>query len=622
MLYGYAGKILWVDLSTGALRDEPTPAGIARDFIGGYGMAARILYDLIPAGADPLGPENVLAVLTGPLTASGAPTGTRWTVACKSPLTGGWGDANGSGFFGPALKLAGYDAVFFTGISAQPVYLLIDAGVPALLPAGDWWGLDTYELEDAVKAKYGKKAEAACIGPAGEKLSLISGVVTAKGRIAARSGVGAVMGSKRVKAVVAVAGSGGIPVPDAEALKTVRDKYVKQINDGTGAANFYKTTGTPGYTAFGVVVADSPIRNWSESPDAFPDPNKVGHEALFALGRKKRTCWHCPIGCWGEIPLDGGPDAAHQPEYETGAAFGSNLLVDDVRMLLKSNDGCNRLGLDTISAGATIAFAMECYEAGLIGPKDTGGLALKWGDGETVLEVLDAMGRREGPLGELLADGTRRAAAKIGGNALDYAVEIGGQELPMHDPRYEPGLALIYQMDATPGRHTQACQYAGGPAEWDATEGFPGFGQQREKQVGRGHYMKPFSHLAHVMNVSGLCLFGYCSTTATLLSEFLSAVTGQPYDMATVMQCGERIANMRHTFNLKHGYNPLDQRIPWRAFGRPPLERGPTAGFTVDIDTLRREYLEDMDWSQDRALPSAAKLRELGLEDLVADIYS
>lgn len=618
MLYGYTGKILGVDLSTGELRDEPTPAGIARDFIGGYGMAARILYDAIPAGADPLGPENVLAILTGPLTVSDAPTGTRWTVACKSPLTGGWGDANGSGFFGAALKRAGYDAVFFTGVSDEPVYLLIDEGEASLHPAGDWWGLDTYELEDAAKNAYGKKAEAVCIGPAGERLSLISGVVHAKGRIAARSGVGAVMGSKRVKAVVA-RGSGEVPVADRERVKAVKRKYVKQINDGTGAADFYKTTGTPGYIAYGVKVADSPIRNWAEPPDAFPEPEKVGHEAFFPLGREKRTCWRCPIGCWGEVPL-GEDGVVHQPEYETGAAFGSNLLCDDVHTLLKSNDGCNRLGLDTISAGATIAFAIECYEAGLIGPDDTGGLALEWGNGEVILKMLDAIGYREGPLGKLLADGTKRAAQAVGGDAAEYAIEIGGQELPMHDPRHEPGLALIYQIDATPGRHTQACQYTGPPG-WEVSEKFPGFGQKREEQEGRGHFMKPFSDLNHAMNTSGLCLFGYASTTASFVPEFLSAVTGEDYTLERVLECGERIANIRHAFNLKHGYNPMDQRIPWRAYGKPPLEHGPTAGFTPDLAGLRREYLADMDWSQDRAIPSAEKLRALGLADLIEDIH-
>ncbi len=619
MLYGYAGKILWVDLTEGTLRDEPTPAELARDFIGGYGIAARMLYDRIPPDADPLGPENLLAILTGPLTGSEAPTGTRWTVACKSPLTDGWGDANGSGFFGPMMKAAGYDAVFFNGISARPVYLLLDEGTASLHPADDWWGMDTYATEDAAKDRYSKKAELVCIGPAGERLSLISGIVTAKGRVAARSGVGAVMGSKRLKAVVA-RGSAKPTYPIPEKVGAIRKKYMKQINDGTGAAGFYKVTGTPGYTAYAVNVADSPIRNWGGVPADFPEPAKVGHEAMFATGRKKRTCWRCPIGCWGEVKLNG--EAMHQAEYETASVFGPNLLNDDVQSLLKSNDACNRLGLDTISTGATIAFAIECYEAGLLGPDDTGGVELRWGDSAMIIDLVWQIGRREGPLGALLADGTRRAAAQIGKNAADYAIEVGGQELPMHDPRHEPGLALIYQMDATPGRHTQASQYAGGPAEWDATEGFPGFGQKREAQEGRGHYMKPFSNLNHVMSASGLCLFGYCSTTAMMLSEFLSAVTGQAYDMDTLMLCGERIANMRHVFNLRHGCNPMDRRIPRRAYGNPPLSDGPTAGFTPDLDSLRREYLADMDWSQDRAIPSPAKLRALGLDDLISDIHS
>jgi aldehyde:ferredoxin oxidoreductase len=240
----------------------------------------------------------VLAVLTGPLTGTPGPTATRWTVAAKSPLTGGWGDANGSGFFGPALKRAGVDAVFFTGISAKPVSLVIVDGKAELRDASQLWGMDTYEVEDWVKKELGKDYEAICIGPAGEKLSLISGVIHKKGRAAARSGLGAVMGSKRLK-MVAAQPAGQVDVADKEHVKAVRKKYAKQISDGVGSAKFYSVTGTPGYTPIGAKNGDSPTRNWGASTDHFKDADNLTFDELLKYRVKKGACWRCPIACWG-----------------------------------------------------------------------------------------------------------------------------------------------------------------------------------------------------------------------------------------------------------------------------------------------------------------------------------
>lgn len=622
MLGGYAGKFLWVDLSTGELKDEIPGDDLLRDFIGGYGVAARVIYERQRPGADPLGPENILAMLTGPLTGSPAPTGTRWVVAAKSPLTGTWGDANGSGFFGPAMKFAGYDAVFFTGIAAKPVYLYIEDGRAELRDADHLWGMDTYQLEDWVKGELGQDAEAVCIGPAGEKQSLISCIIHCKGRAAGRSGLGAVMGSKRLKAVV-VKGEQPLPLADAEAAAALKKKYTRQITtDGVGFADFYRGTGTPGYIAVGVETADSPTRNWAGvgPRDFVPQVEKIGFEAIEDMGKKRRACWRCPIACWGEMETEfaGRKIYAHVPEYETASAFGSDLLNDDLPAIVAANELCNRLGLDTISAGAIIAFAIECYELGLLTEADTGGLELGWGDAEAVIAVLEKMARREPGLGELLADGVKVAAAKIGRGAEQYAIHVGGQELPMHDPRYEPGLGLIYQMDATPGRHTQGCQ-------WFWPEGFevdsPKFGTKPEQQAGRGRALKPIGGLNHVMNASGLCLFGYLSTRVEILPEFLTAVTGHTYSLDDLLIVGERIANIRQAFNAREGYNPVTTPIPERAYGLPPLEDGPTAGITVDIETLRRDYLDEMGWTRDAAVPTREKLIALGLDDVAEELW-
>jgi aldehyde:ferredoxin oxidoreductase len=621
MLGGYAGRMLFIDLAEMKFQEEALDERLALEYIGGYGVGARVLYERQRPGADPLGPDNMLGILTGPLTGTLAQTGTRWTVVGKSPLTGTWGDANGSGHFGPALKFAGYDALFFTGIAHRPVYLTIENGRAELRDADDWWGLDSYALEDRVKSEFGEEAEAVCIGPAGEKLSLISGVVHSKGRIAGRSGLGAVMGSKRLKMIV-VRGHAPIPVADPVRVKELQKKYALEIaKEKVGFADSYRSTGTPGYIETGAANGDSPTRNWGGvGLRDFQDPEPIGYEAIVAAGKARKACWRCPIACWGEleVPYDGGKSHAHVPEYETASAFGSNCLVNDLSALVRANELCNRYGLDTISTGATIAFAMECYEQGIISAEDTGGIELRWGDAEAMIAILERVCQREG-LGDVLADGVKRAAEHLGRDAQTYAIHVHGQELPMHDPRFEPGLGVIYKIDATPGRHTQASQFIP-PPEFDI--GVPDFGTLREQQNGRGRYLKPLSALNHVMNTSGMCLFGYLSTRVKFLPDWLSAVTGHEYTLEELLLVGERIANIRQAFNIREGVNLVAAPIPERAYGRPPLTAGPTAGISVDVETMLREHLEEMGWTQDEARPTAQKLKELGLDDVARDLWA
>lgn len=618
MFGGYMRKFLWVNLSDGALREETPDESLLVNFIGGYGVAARVLYNRIPPKVDPLGPENILGFITGPLTGTVAPTGTRWTVVAKSPLTNGWGDANGSGFFGVALKGSGFDAVFFTGVADHPVYLYLEDGLAELRDASSLWGMDTYQIEDWVKTNLGKDVEAACIGPAGERQSLISGIVHTKGRVAARSGLGAVMGSKHVK-MVAARGTKQVPLFDPEQVKALNRKYVKEITSGVGSALFYRVTGTPGYIAPGAQNGDSPTRNWGASTDAFNDARSLEFQEIVKYRVKRHSCWRCPVSCWGVSRADyaGQVVEAHQVEYESAAAFGTMTMNNDYPSLLKANEICNRYGLDTISAGSCVAFAFECYEHGLISKKDTGGIELKWGDHRAMNAMLEKLARRE-DFGDVLAIGVKRAAEKLGPAAVPYAIHCGGQELPMHDPRYEPGMGVIYQMDATPGRHTQACQYFVAPG---FPTGRPEFGVKREIQEGRGRWVKEASCLNHVMNVSGVCLFGYLSTHVTFIPEFISAVTGTSFTVTEMLLTGERIANIRQAFNVREGLNPVTEPIPERAFGRPPLPDGPTAGITVQIEAMAQEYLEEMGWTQDAAVPRAEILERLGLSDIAKELW-
>ncbi len=618
MLSGYMYRFLWVDLTEGKMREEIPDESLLMDFIGGYGVAARILYDHIPPKIDPLGPENILAVLTGPLTGTVAPTGTRWTIAAKSPLTGGWGDANGSGFFGVALKQAGYDAVFFSGIAPHPVYLLLDNGRAELKNAGSLWGFDSYQIEDWVKSELGKEFEAVCIGPAGEKQALISGIIHSKGRAAARSGLGAVMGSKRIK-LIAARGMNEIPTADPNVVSNLKKKFVKEITSGVGFSNLYRETGTPGYTAVGARNGDSPIRNWGASVGAFPDADPLEYDELLKFRGKKKSCWKCPVSCWGtsRVLYNGEVVESHQPEYETASAFGTLILNNDYPSIIKANEICNRFGLDSISAGACIAFAIECFEHGIIGLNDTGGINLAWGDHLSMNRMLEKLARRE-DIGDILADGVKRAAERLGPAAEPFAIHCGGQELPMHDPRFEPGLGVIYKIDATPGRHTQASQFvfpAGLPTK------SPVYGDNPSRQKKKGYWVKEASCLCHTMSVSGLCLFGYLSTHVLFTHEFLSAVTGRTFTFEDMLLTGERIANVRQAFNIREGINPVTQIIPSRPYGQPPLPDGPTAGITVHIDEMLEEYLTAMDWTLDAAIPRPATLSRLGLTDISRDLW-
>ena len=627
MVGGYAGKLLFVDLSGRKVSKEGIDHGMARKYIGGYGIASKLLYERQKGKVDPLGPENTLGFLAGPLTGTSVPVVSRYTVAGKSPLTGLWGDANSRGYFGPYLKLAGYDGVFFNGIAEGPVYLLIRDDRVEIRDAQDLWGKDTYETEDLLKARHGKKAEVACIGPGGEKLSRIAGVITAKGKAAARSGLGAVMGSKRLKAVVVI-GSGSVPVARPEVLEELRKKYVQQIRDGVGFAGSYSTTGTPGYIETGALNGDSPVRNWfGVASRELKDIAGYKYENIEKYVVRKGTCYKCVMGDWKHVMVKEGPYAlaseSHVPEYETASAFGSYCLNTDFESIIKCNDLCNRYGIDTISAGAAIAFAMKCFEEGLLSSKDTEGIELAWGNSAAIVQMVEKMGRREG-IGALLADGVQRAAAKIGRGAEKYAVHVGGQELPAHDSRFEPSMASIYINDATPGRHGQASQYCVPPKLPELMPEIDfsfSFGNKRDIYTGRAKAQRVLSNLFHCVQSMGMCLWGHLSTEVTFMPECYSAVTGWDVDLGELVTTGERIGAMRWAFNIREGVTPRDLSYPKVALGEPPLDDGPTKGITVNLQQLCREYYQEMGWDQATGKPSRERLQELGLSHLAADIW-
>ena len=610
-----AAKVLFVDLSSGDMKDELFGEDVLRKFLGGYGLAARIMYDRQKPGVDPLGPENMLGFFTGPLTGTPAIIGSRYVVVGKSPLTGTWGDANSGGYFGPALKFAGYDGVFFTGISEKPVCLVIDAGKPELVDAGWLWGKDTSETEDLLKEKYGNKTNIACIGPSGESCSLISCVMNDKGRAAGRSGLGAVMGSKKLKAVV-VKGDMKVPLADAEKAREIRRKYLSLSDSDFG--ELLKDYGTAGLTATATETGDSPAKNWGDAgSEVFPNSMAISEDSVTALQERKWACWQCPIACGGHMKVAEGPFSVegHKPEYETLASFGTMCLNDNLESIIKLNDICNRAGLDTISAGCTIAFAIECYENGLITKDDTDGIELKWGNADAIVAMTEKMMTRDG-FGDTLADGVKIAADKIGKGSEKYAVHVGGQEVPMHDPKHTPGLATTYLLDATPARHTQGGELIAPTGGIDVAE------FEKTVYTGRAETQRTLVNLMHVVNAVGICMFGYVAIDCRSTPEFMTAVTGWDYTMEEWLETGERIGTMRHVFNLREGHNPLERDVNGRSIGLPSLKRGPLKDITVDMQTMVKEFLQLIDWDPETTVPSKKRLIELGLDDVASDLHS
>ncbi len=609
------GKILNVNLSTATAEPEQIPEETYRKYLGGYGLGARLLFDRIPQGADPLGPDNLLGFSPGLLT--GTPLfGIRYQAVAKSPKNGGWGDANCGGDFGPFLKHAGWDGLLLSGQSDKPVYILIQDDQVEIKDATDLWGMLAIDVEKALKERHGKKASVACIGPAGENLSYMAGICNERGRLAARSGLGAVMGSKKVKAIVALA-SRNILAGDSKdvrmMVRTSLDEFVKPL------AGFFRKYGTTGITAGSAMSGDSPVKNWGGAGVAdFPDAAVLAGDNFNAKMEKNYACWHCPLACGAESvestnPKYPYPHHTHRAEYEAAAAFGTMTLSADIDYLQYCNHLCNQYGLDVISAGATVAFAIECYENGLITKEDTDGLELTWGNPDCVIELLNLIGKREG-IGDLFADGIRPAADKLGPAAEPFAMEVGGEELPMHDPKLQPEFFTAYKLDPTPARHTQ---YEGGSRpEWGLAPAV----QDRAVYDGRGEHHKGRAEYMHVVNSAGMCQFIMMAAPNNRIPEWINLTTGWDTTNEEIIKAGERIANLRMAFSVREGDIVTKRRVPGRLVGQPALEAGPHQNVTMDTETMEKEFLQACDWDIETATPSKAKLAELGIEDVAEAI--
>lgn len=621
---GYTGKLLRADLTAGVCSIEELTEEQVRPFIGCSGYAAKILWDELAPDTDPLGPENKLVFATGPVTGTLCPSGGSYELCFKSPASLSWSQSRSGGSFGPKLKYAGFDFLVVEGRAENPVYLWVRDGQAEIRDASRVWGSGVEKTTDFLLAETGdRESSVAAIGPAGEKMVRFAAVINDRGRAAGRGGGGAVMGSKNLKAVV-VNGSGNVPVHDLETWKALMVEAEENLKryPFEGVNQF----GTPLLVGIQNAAGALPTRNFVQGQFAAAD--KIGGEALTEKHLvKRRACFGCCMGCGRYSVVEGGPwetPGMEGPEYETLASLGSLTLTDDLPAILRGNYLCNDYGLDTISTGVSIAFAIECYQNGLLGPEVTGGREFCWGDPELVMDLVRMIAFREGA-GDLLAEGVRRAAETIGGDAMRYALEVKGLEVPMHEPRGESKvMALQYAVNPRGACHMHP-NWAG---IWDSVQfecGMNGFGQpwpptDKMEETGsqKGLAYRYVSIQGEISEIIGGCVFHSWGAadeclTPDLYARMLRALVGWDIDAEELFRAADRSWVLKRCFNLREGFGRSDDRIPVR-LTEPIEESGPSEGSRVrDIDGMLREYYQAAGWDPATGVPEEATLEALGL---------
>jgi len=612
-MYGYMGKLLRVDLTRNEIREEELKEELAKKFIGGSGLSAKIIYDELPnpAEVDPLSPENILIFMTGPLVGVRVPNSGRHSVCAKSPLTGIWGEANSGGTWGVEFKKTGYDGIIITGKAEKPVYLWIHEGGVEIRDASHLWGKDTFETDEILKEETDKKAVTASIGPSGEKLVKIAAVMNdgKDARAAGRTGMGAVMGSKNLKAI-AVRGDKEIPVYDEERLKELTKDLGKMIAEKAERMGKY---GTANIVIMVEEIGDLPIKNWLQGRWVDGAEKLSGERMAETILKRRYFCKNCVIGCGRIVEIQEGKWKLEEqagPEYETIGAFGSMCLIDDLGAVSKLNEICNRYGIDTISAGSIVAFAMEAYEKGILKESDIG-FPLKWGDADAAVRLTEMIAKKEG-IGALLSEGVRRAAEKLGGLALEMAIHSKGLELPMHDPRAYSSIAVAYATSNRGACHLQGLTH---PLEGRLVIPELGYSEplDRFEVKGKGIMSAKMQNLMAMFDSLTLCKFLiFGGITVKHLVDWLNATTGWNFTVEEFLKTGERIYNIKRMFNVKCGVSRKDDTMPLRVLAHKRGEGG-SAEHLPAWNIMLSEYYEFRGWDE-MGIPKEEKLRELGLE--------
>jgi aldehyde:ferredoxin oxidoreductase len=614
-----SGKLLDVDLSSGTVSERILDDQVLRDYVGGSGLAAKLFVDdAVPVDCDPLGPENNLYIITGALTGSGFPATPRFAAAAKSPLTGIWGESNCGGFFGPALKSAGWDGIVVRGQSEKPVTLFIDDGKAELQDASNLWGKDTYETVDALEEQFGDKPQVRVIsvGQAGENLVKFANIADGRHDYLGRTGLGAVMGSKKLKAVAA-RGTGKVTPANRDTFAEMRTMCAKGLKTDMLSLGF-NMGGTNAGMTFSHDKGDVPIKNWTIGEDH----DLINNLSSDVMNEKYLTrpsaCFRCPIACKRNVKVEEGPYKMEGagPEYETMASFGTMCTINDQAAMNKINDLCNRYGLDTISCGCTMAFAIDCYEAGILTDGDTDGLKLNWGNADAIIEVIKKIAAREG-FGDTLAEGSKEAAKRIGKGAADLTSEVKGLEVPMHDPRTYHGLGLAYAMSIRGACHLSHFMlfYDEGyfwSEEFGIEEG--AVGQSNE---GKGGLLPILENFGQFMQTLGWCYFAMNAFGAenfeAKMIRLLNAATGRDYTLGEMKRIGERIWLLKRALNNMMGVTVEDDRLPRKNL--TPVNEGDAAGLVPDIEMMMKEYYDARGLDL-RGFPSKGSLIAAGLADI------
>ena len=611
MPYGYNGKILRVDLAEEKIGVEEPPEAWYRTYLGGMGAVAYYLLKEVPAGSDPFSPENLLIMAPGVLTGAPFSGSGRNAVGGKSPLTGGFGEADVGGYWGAELKHSGLDAVVFKGAADEPLWLWVNEGEAELRDASGFWGLEVAECQDRIREEVGEdQARTALIGPAGERLSRLACVVNDLNHAAGRSGMGAIMGSKRLKGV-AVRGRSPPEMADPEGVRELAKKLVERIRSSPFGLSEY---GTGAAMDAGAASGNLPTRNFRDGGfEQASDIDAIAVKNRYRVGMG--TCYACAVRCKKEVELEE-PYVVERryggPEYETLAALGSDCGVSDLAAVCKANELCQRYGLDTIGAGATIAFAMECYESGIITPEMTGGIDLRFGNADAMLQVLEKIGEREG-IGDLLAEGTMRAAEGLGEGAEEYAIHVKGQELPMHEPRLKKALGLGYSVSPTGADHchnihdTMLARGVGRLNPFGILEPVPVESLGPEKV----RVYKYWTDMRILVNCLSICLFPPWGFTEYV--DLVRAVTDWDVTIYELAKVAQRTLNLARIFNIREGLTSADDWLPPRFF--KPQTSGALSETAVNPTELRRAidtYYEMMGWNGG-GVPRPGTLHELGV---------
>jgi aldehyde:ferredoxin oxidoreductase len=602
--------ILKIDLTTEQTEKIIIPKSWEAAYLGGASLAARMLYDVLTPELDPLSAKAVLLLLNGPLSGTAGPTTGRWVICGKSPATGLWAESNIGGFWGAELRKAGYDGVWVTGKADQPVYIEIRDQEMTVRPAGHLWGVDTYEVQDRIREEMGAKtARIAGIGVAGENQVKFANILCDHGRVAGRTGLGAVMGSKQLKAI-AVTGSGAIPVADPDGYNQLRSQANRELrnNSMTLVARELGTAGVGDYMDY---LGSMPKRGYTRGE--MPGIENISGSALSEkYGAGVSACHGCVVACGRVVRLRPEGDKQKGPEYETIVGFGPNLWISDSEFIIKMNDLCDRFGMDTISLSNTIGFAMRLYELGLISKSDTDGLAIEWGDQAVVETLVRKAARRDG-FGALVAEGALGLEKAFDADGL--GVQVNGLEAAYHDPRGFSGMALVYATSPRGACHNQSDYYFVdmGQAEEDLGMAF----LPRQAGEEKAHNVALHQDWRTVFNAIVMCIFGNVPPGEVV--ALINAGCGLNWEIEDLLLAGERAWNLKRVINNRLGLRRENDRLPKELL--KPLADGGAAGYQVPFEAMLKAYYQVRGWDWKTGFPSKEKLRMLGLEFAIEDLW-